>query len=392
MTLQNKIDSVLEAGIERGAVAGVAAAVTGRDGLLYEGGFGERARGSGVAMTPDTVGMIASMTKAITGAAAMQLVERGVLDLDEPASRWAPYLGAVQVLERFDADGVPVMRPPKRPITLRHLLTHTAGFGYARWNELIDRYTRQEKLPSAYSGDIRALMTPLVFDPGERWLYGIGIDWAGKVVEAAGGRTLGTYMKENIFEPLGMTSTGYRITPDMQARLAKIHRRRDGAFVPIDLVRQQDPVVENGGGGLYSTVGDYAKFVRMILNGGSGNGNRVLRPETVRIMSRNQMGSCRVTMLPTTDPSGSLDAEFFPGLPKTWGLTFMINEEPAPTGRSPHSLAWAGLANSYFWIDPVKGVGGVFLSQLLPFVDTEALALYLDFETAVYEGLEEGGV
>lgn len=387
MRLKSAIEPVLEAGVARGAVAGVTAAVTGRDGLLYEGGFGERAKGSGDAMTPDTVGMIASMTKAITGTAAMQLVERELLDLDAPAAEWAPYLGEVQVLEEFDADGKPVMRPPKRPITLRHLLTHTAGFGYARWNELIDRHSKQENLPNAYTGDIRGLMTPLVFDPGDRWLYSIGIDWAGKVIEAAAGQTLGAYMKENVFDPLGMASTGYRISPDMQARLAKIHQRIDGALEPIDLVRQQDPVVENGGGGLYSTVGDYSAFVQMILNEGTGNGRRLLKPETVRLMSQNHIGDCRVTMLPTTDPSGSLDAEFFPGLEKTWGLTFMINEAPAPTGRSPQSLAWAGLANSYFWIDPAKGIAGVFLSQVFPFVDTEAHELYLDFETAVYNAL-----
>ncbi len=387
MTLQTNLDSVLQSGVAKGAVAGVTAAVTDRDGLLYEGGIGERALGGGVAMTPDTVCMIASMTKAITGTAAMQLVERGLLDLDVPAAQWAPYLGEVQVLERFDAAGKPVMRPPKRPITLRHLLTHTAGFGYARWSELIDRYAKQEALPNAYTGDIRGLMTPLVFDPGERWLYGIGIDWAGKVIEGACGRSLGDYMRENILEPLAMTSTNYRISPDMQTRLAKIHQRRDGALLPIDLVRQQDPVVENGGGGLYSTAGDYAKFMRMILNKGAGNGNRLLKPETVEIMSRNQMGDCRVTVLPTTDPDGSLDAEFFPGLPKTWGLTFMINEETAPTGRSAQSLAWAGLANSYFWIDPAKDIAGVFMAQVFPFVDKAALALYYDFESAVYGSL-----
>jgi len=388
MTLQTSLDSVLQSGVAKGAVVGVTAAVTDRDGLLYEGGVGERALGGGVAMTPDTVCMIASMTKAITGTAAMQLVERGLLDLDVPASQWAPYLGEVQVLERFDAAGEPVMRPPKRPITLRHLLTHTAGFGYARWSELIDRYSKQEELPSAYTGDIRALMTPLVFDPGERWLYSIGIDWAGKVIEGACGQTLGAYMRENVLAPLGMTSTDYRISPDMKARLAKLHQRRDdGTLLPLDLVRQQDPVVENGGGGLYSTVGDYAKFMRMILNKGAGNGNRLLKPETVEIMSRNQMGDCRVTMLPTTDPAGSLDAEFFPGLPKTWGLTFMINEETAPTGRSAHSLAWAGLANSYFWIDPAKGIAGVFMAQVFPFVDEPALALNYDFESAVYASL-----
>jgi len=387
MSLETAIATVLSSGVERSAVAGVAAAITDRRGLLYEAGFGERVAGRGTAMTPDTVGMIASMTKAITGAAAMQLVERGMLDLDAPADAWAHYLGEVQVLEGFDKHGNPVLRPPKRAITLRHLLTHTAGFGYARWNTLIDRYTKREKLPLANTGDIRGLMTPLVFNPGDRWLYSIGMDWAGKVIEAASGQSLGSYMQANIFEPLGMTSTGYRITPDMRSRLAKVHRRRDGALVPIDMETQQEPLVENGGGGLNSTVGDYAAFMRMILNGGEGNGNRVLKPETVRMMSQNQMGDCRVGLLPTTDPSGSLDAEFFPGLEKTWGLTFMINETAAPTGRSAHSLAWAGLYNSYFWIDPAKGIAGVFLAQLLPFVDERALALYLDFETAVYNNL-----
>lgn len=387
MSLETTIATVLSSGVERGAVAGVTAAVTDRDGLLCEAGFGERVAGRGTAMSPDTVGMIASMTKAITGTAAMQLVERGVLDLDAPAGAWAPYLGEVQVLERFHDDGTPILRPPKRPITLRHLLTHTAGFGYARWNTLIDRYTKREKLPLANTGDIRGLMTPLVFDPGDRWLYSISMDWAGKVIEAAADQSLGTYMQANIFEPLGMTSTGYRITPTMRPRLAKVHRREDGKLVPLDLETQQDPLVENGGGGLYSTVGDYAAFMRMILNAGEGNGNRVLKAETVRMMSQNQMGDCRVCMLPTTDPSGSLDAEFFPGMEKTWGLTFMINEETAPTGRSAHSLAWAGLFNSYFWIDRAKGIAGVFLAQLLPFVDERALALYLDFEKAVYDSL-----
>jgi CubicO group peptidase (beta-lactamase class C family) len=387
MALETNLGAILSAGVDRGDVAGVTAAVTNRDGLLYEAGFGERAAGGGEAMTPDTAGWIASMTKAITGTAAMQLVERGVLDLDVPASAWVPYFGEVQVIEGFGDDGTPILRPPKRPITLRHLLTHTAGFGYARWNDLIDRYTKLKKLPLANTGDIRGLMTPLVFDPGDRWLYSISMDWAGKVIEAAAGQSLGTYMQANIFEPLGMTSTGYRITPTVRPRLAKVHRRQDGTLAPLDLVNQQDPLVENGGGGLYSTVGDYATFMRMILNGGAGNGNRVLKAETVRTMSRNQMGDCRVCMLPTTDPSGSLDAEFFPGVEKTWGLSFMINETAAPTGRSAHSLAWAGLFNSYFWIDPAKGIAGVFLAQLLPFVDERTLALYLDFEKAVYEGL-----
>jgi CubicO group peptidase (beta-lactamase class C family) len=144
-------------------------------------------------------------------------------------------------------------------------------------------------------------------------------------------------------------------------------------------------VLELGGGGLYSTVGDYAKFIRMVLNGGKGNGNQVLKPETVALMSGNAMGGTRVGMLKTTNPARSEDAEFFVGLPKSWGLTFMINEEVAPTGRTAGSLAWAGLYNTFFWIDPSRGLGGIFMSQVLPFVDQKTLAAFYEFEKAVYQ-------
>jgi len=127
--------------------------------------------------------------------------------------------------------------------------------------------------------------------------------------------------------------------------------------------------------------------MRMILNGGAGNGNRVLQPQTVELMSRNAMGGSRVAMLKSQNLALSRDAEFFPGLPKTWGLSFMINEAPAPTGRSAGSLAWAGLSNCYFWIDREKQVAGVFLTQVLPFIDVKAFPLYLEFETAAYRGL-----
>ena len=174
-----------------------------------------------------------------------------------------------------------------------------------------------------------------------------------------------------------MTSTGYTVTPDMQARQATIHQR--GADGTIGLLDPQPAINtgrEYGGGGLNGTAPDYQRFIRMILNGGSGNGNQLLKPETVAEMSKNQMGDVRVKMLPTTNPARSLDAEFFPGVPKSWGLTFMINDEQAPTGRPAGSLAWAGLYNTFFWIDPVNKVGGVFMSQLLPFVDTKTLQAF----------------
>lgn len=388
MSLQETINALLQNAVANGDVPGVLAAVTNREETIYEGGFGERLIGRGPAMTPDTVVWIASMTKAITGMAAMQQVEQGTLGLDHPARDVIPYLGEVEVLEGFDDAGQPITRAARQPITLRHLLTHTAGFGYEIWNESIGRYQEVKGLPGVTTCENEALKTPLLFDPGARWDYGINIDWVGKMVEAASGKTLGTYMQDHIFAPLGMRHTAFKITPDMRVRLAKIHQRRDDdGFDPIDLEIPQDPEFEMGGGGLYSTVGDYLKFVKLILNKGMVNGSQLLQPETVELMSTNQMGDCRVCELKTTMPPVSNDAEFFPGMPKTWGLSFMINTELAPTGRAAGSLAWAGLANSYYWIDPATGVGGVYATQVLPFADKKSLPLFLAFETAVYQNL-----
>ncbi|MGH6895588.1 MAG: serine hydrolase domain-containing protein [Geminicoccaceae bacterium] len=388
MSLQRETDALLQDAVASGEVPGVVAVATSRDATIYEGGFGERVLGSGIAMAPDTVGWIASMTKAVTGTAAMQLVEQGRLDLDRPATEWLPELGAAEVLEGFDAAGQPLTRPPKRPITLRHLLTHTAGFGYEIWSEQIIRHQEAKGVPGIISCQNAALGTPLLFDPGERWHYGINLDWVGKMVEAAAGKRLGAYMQEHIFDPLGMADTGFELRPDMRARLAKIHQRGDDdGFAPLDLEIPQQPEFEMGGGGLYGTALDYLKFVRMILNRGAAGGDRVLAPATVDLMAQNQMGECRVCALKTAMPPLSNDAEFFPGMPKTWGLTFMINTEDAPTGRSAGSLAWGGLANSYFWIDPSKGVGGVYLTQVLPFADQKSLPLFLEFERTVYRNL-----
>jgi methyl acetate hydrolase len=388
MSLQREADGVLHGAVANADVPGVVAAATDRNGTIYEGGFGERVIGSGLAMATDTVGWIASMTKALTGTAAMQLVEQGRLELDRPAADWVPELSQVQVLEGFADDGAPLTRPPRRPITLRHLLTHTAGFSYEIWSEEIIRYQEAKGVPGIITCQNAALNTPLLFDPGERWEYGINIDWAGKMVEAVSGRRLGTYMQENIFEPLGMGDTAFKLRPDMRARLAKIHQRGDDdGFAALDLEIPQEPEFEMGGGGLYGTVGDYLKFVRMILNRGAGDGHQVLQPQTVDTMARNQMGECQVRPVKTAMPPLSNDAEFFPGMPKTWGLTFMINTEQAPTGRTAGSLAWAGLANSYYWIDPQKGVGGVYLTQILPFADKKSLPLFFEFERTVYREL-----
>ena len=383
---KTKIDAMLKQAADAGDVPGVVAMATDRNGAIYEGAFGKRVLGQPAAMTADTVAWIASMTKALTAAGAMQLVEQGKLDLDAPAAKIVPDIAKIEVLEGFDAGGQPRTRKPKRDITLRHLLTHTAGFSYDIWNADIQKYMEVKKIPGVISCQNVALTTPLLFDPGDKWDYGINIDWAGKMVEAVSGKKLGAYLAENIFAPLGMGSTAFKITADMRARLAKVHQRDDkDAFAPqMDLEIPQEPEFEMGGGGLYSTAGDYLQFVRMILNRGKAGSVQVLKPETVDLMSRNNMGDNRVSLLKTNAPTLSNDAEFFPGVPKTWGLSFQINAEKAPTGRPAGGLMWAGLANSYFWIDHSMGIGGVYLTQVLPFADKKSLPLYYAFESAFY--------
>ena len=384
--LKQTADTLLLNAVQAGHIPGVVASVSSGNDTLYEAAFGERALGQGVAMTPDTVFWLASMTKPIVGAAAMQLVEQGKLTLDEPAAKILPELAEVKLLTGWDAAGKPLLRTPKTQITLRQLLTHTAGFTSDIWNADSARYLKTMNLPRAGSGKKIALSVPLTFEPGTRWEYGINIDWAGQLVAAASGMRLGEYLQKNITGPLGMSSTGFRITANMRARLATVHQRDlvTGALNTTPFEVPQETEFDPGGGGMYSTAGDYLRFSRMILNQGRGNGQQLLKPETLALMSKNAMGPLRVNFLRTQNPAASLDAEFFPGIEKTWGLTFMINEQQAPTGRSAGSLAWAGLPNAFFWIDPTKDLAGVILMQVLPFVDPRALGLFTDYEKAVY--------
>lgn len=389
--LRSILDPLLSQSIEAGEVPGIAALVVDRHGVVYENAFGLRTLGEPTPMSTDTVGWIASMTKAITGAAVMQAVERGLLDLDAPAGRVAPEIDTIGVLEGFEANGTPRFRPPKRPVTLRDLMTHTAGFSYERWSDEVWRCHQALGTPANSTCKLAMLRSPLMFDPGSRWEYGIGIDWAGRMLEIASGRKLGDWMRDEIFAPLGMRDSAFRITPGMRARLAKMHQRdAAGAIAPLpDFEIPQEPEFEMGGGGLYSTAADYARFLRMILNRGELDGVRVLRAETVAQMSADQIPGLEVQPLRTQVPALSEDAEFFPGLSKGWGLSFMINRADAPTGRPAGSLAWAGLSNCYYWIDPLNGIAGVFVSQLLPFADRLVLPRFLAFESAVYRAMKD---
>jgi CubicO group peptidase (beta-lactamase class C family) len=380
-----KADAALRAACDSGDLPGVVAMATNGRERIYEGAFGRRSISDPAPMTLDTVFWIASMTKAVTSVAAMQQVEQGRLSLDEPMGELLPELARPQVLEGFDPEGHPRLRPARRPITLRHLLSHTAGFSYEFWSDDIVRYMQAHEVPSIASCENRTLTTPLLCDPGERWEYGINIDFAGKAVEKVTGQRLNAYLQDHVFAPLGMSDTSFVLRPDQRQRLAAMHARKpDGSFEVMPFEIPQEPEFFMGGGGLYSTVGDYIRFCDMFLHRGRANGSEVLKPETVAEMSRNQIGELRVGALRTVMPELSNDAEFFPGMPKTFSLAFLINTEAVEGGRSAGSLAWAGLANSYYWIDPTRQIAGVIMTQILPFADPKVLAALGSLERAVY--------
>ncbi|MFO1061605.1 MAG: serine hydrolase domain-containing protein [Dongiaceae bacterium] len=389
-SLKSACDSILQRVVSGSPrVPGAVAMATDRSGNIYEGAAGKRVLGQDTDMTTDSVFAIFSTTKAITGTAVLQCVEDGKLDLDAPASRYAPEIGKLQVIEGFGADGKPKLRPPKRDVTTRMLMLHTAGLGYDFFNESYNRLAQEHGQPSVITASRKALMTPLLFDPGDQWEYGSNLDWCGQVVEGVRGKRLGEVMRERIFEPLGMHDIGFVITPSMRPRLARIHQREaDGSLTPLlELELPQPPEVDMGGHGLYATVGDYMKFIRMWLNDGAGPNGRVLKPDTVAMAVQNGLGARKIKMLPGVIRTLSNDAEFFPGMPKSWAYTFMINDVEAPTGRPAGALGWAGLANLFYWIDRQNGLGGFWATQILPFADPVSFTGYMDFETAVYRNV-----
>jgi CubicO group peptidase (beta-lactamase class C family) len=392
MQSKAQIDQLLRQKSEAREIPGVVAMAASGNEVIYQGAFGKRDLSKDDAMTTDTVFWIASMTKAITAAGAMQLVEEGKLSLDAPIGQVLPDLASPQVLEGFDEKGEPKLRPANKPITLRHLMTHTAGFCYNLWNGDMVRYLEKTGLPGITTCKNDALKTPLSSDPGTRWEYGVNIDFIGKAVEAASGKRLDAYLRDHLFTPLGMNDTGFRITDSQRKRLVGMHARGpDGSLVPIPFELEQDPEFHMGGGGLYSVAGDYIKFTQMILNKGRGNGNQVLKPETVALMGQNHMGELNMTKMVSALPELTNDVDLYPDIVKKWGLSFLINTAKTPEGRSAGSLAWAGLANTYYWIDPSRDITGVILMQLLPFGDSKCLETFAGFERGVYEGLDAAG-
>jgi len=335
----------------------------------------------------DSIFRIASMTKAITTTAAMQLVEQGKLHPDRPVAEHLPELGKPEVLEGFDPAGKPILRPARKPILLKHLMTHTSGLVYDNWDAVLKRYNQVTS--SARPPGTAAPVAPLRFEPGARWEYGTGIDWTGKLVETVSGLTLEQYFQRNILQPLGMKDTSYLLPEEKFGRLVSTHRRQpDGSLKEEPRAMPSPPKAFNGGGGLYCTVEDYTRFMQMILRKGRSAGkDQVLSAKSVELMSANQIGSVNVEKLISTDHSLSEDVEMHPGAMDKYTFGFLLNPAAYPGGRSAGSLAWAGIENTFYWIDPRRSLCAVIMMQYYPFVDKEAVALLGDFEQSVYRNL-----
>lgn len=381
------LDASLRGAIERKDVPGVVALVTDRERVLYQGAFGVADVATGRPLASDALFRIASMTKPVTSVALMQLVEQGRIGLDDEAERYLPELAELKVVESFDpATGACKLRPASRPATIRHFLTHTSGLAYpftsAIWRDFKPR-----------AGKTYPFGGPLLFDPGERWHYSTSTDVVGRLVEVVSGETLEDYFRQHILAPLRMDDTFYNVPeakgPRLVAQQWRGGERMDGA---VELQKPQlgltiaSPI---GGGGLASTADDYGRFVRMLLNGGKLDGMRVLEAGTVALMGQNHIGAVTVPALKSVLPR-SADFTFIADGRDKWGLGFLITADQVQGKRSPGSLSWAGINNTYFWIDPIRGIAGVIMMQYLPFADAMALAVHDAFERGAYQLVNAG--
>lgn len=375
------IAEALEAAVGEGRTVGATAVVADRSGVIHESAHGRRGADDGAPMRIDAVFRALSMSKAVASVAAMQLVERGLLDLDTPVHELVHDFGTVPVLIGWDGEA-PRLRRPTTPCTVRHLATHTSGIVYPTWNADQLRYLRTTRGLPTISGRLAALQSfPMMFDPGSRWAYGPSTDWLGRVVEAVAGVGIDSYLASEILGPLGMTSSGVELDDDTGSRLVAAHAKADDGFTVVDMDLPAHPEYYGMGHAMHTTAGDYERFCRMILRGGELDGVRILAPETVAALS---VGAVGVEPLESVQPRQACDMDPFPGTPLTQTLGFFRTERDLADRRRAGSLFWGGLLNTHYWIDPAAGIVGVLMMQHAPFMDADAVATLADFERAVY--------
>ncbi len=384
--MSSQIDKVLQDAVAAGHVPNAVAVAADRNGVIYEGAAGPLAVGGEDPITLDSCFRIMSMTKMVCTVAALQQVERGNLELAAPVDTYCPEFADLPVLEGFDGD-TPKTRPAGSRATVKQLVTHTAGLGYFFWNEELVRWEAVTGTPHVLSGSAEAFKAPLLADPGTRFNYGINTDWLGKVVEAVSGLSLDVCVKDNITGPLGMNETAFLMNDEQKANSVPVHvPGDDGQWAVIGEILNQQPDWWAGGHGLYSTPRDYVRFQRMLLGNGALEGTKILESDTVDAAFTNQIGDLDFPAeIPTADPAASHAVNLGPGY--KWGYGLLLNTQDVPGMRRAWSGAWAGLCNTYFWVDRTTGITGSIYSQFLPFASLEALGMYVDFEQALYASM-----
>ena len=382
-----EIDSILQEAVDRGDVPGVVAMAATSKRIVYQGAFGKRFAEANEDMTLDSIFRIASMTKPVTSVAAMRLVEEGVLSLETEVSQHIPNFANLQILVGIDTTSRELdLRPATKQVTLKHLLTHRAGFGYEFWNPLLRDSVAADRLPSIMKEGDGFLQAPLICEPGERWCYGINTDWLGRLVETVRGQPLNEVLGAHLFRPLHMRDTDFDLPATKVPRLVTVHTRQsDGSLKEKTRANPAPVFFYSGGGGLFSTAPDYTRFLRALLRRGELDGVHILQADTVALMGRNHIGELEAGRMCTVMPEFSNNFDFFPGSSNGFGLGFLINSEPIPGGRAAGSLAWAGIFNTYFWLDCKQDVCGVLMTQVLPFYDARVVKLFKEFELAVYK-------
>ncbi|KQW42661.1 hypothetical protein ASC77_23675 [Nocardioides sp. Root1257] len=378
-----RLADVLDSGVERGDIPFASAVVTNAERDIWQhatGAFDEN-RDAQV----DSVYVMLSMTKAVGAAAALVLVDRGQLSLDTVVEEVVPEFKEIQVLEDFSASGL-VMRPPRTPVRLRHLLTHTSGLTYATYHVKQKAYEYISNCPT-FGSTIESFKYPLMFDPGEQFMYGLGPDWVGVLIERVSGLSLDAFCRAEILDPLGMVDTVFE--PDgLAGRIAPVTARSaDGSLSTVEFAPPLRPETYSVGGALYGTAPDYARFLRLVLNDGQVDGQRILSTSAVETMTQNQIGDLRVPAILTSSLPWSENVELAPGSPATWTTAFLRNEVDLEDMRRAGSLAWAGFLNTHYWVDPLTRIGGVLMTQVMPFCDSRTIDVFRSFEQAVYAEL-----
>ncbi|RDL39351.1 Beta-lactamase protein [Venustampulla echinocandica] len=358
----------------------------------------------------DSVFWIASCTKMIVGIAAMQLIEQGKFSLDDAdvVEKLAPELKDIKILKGFEEKtGEPILVEKKNRITLRKLLTHTAGFGYTFFNKEIRRYGFPAGIDE-FSGKPEDMTAPLLFEPGEKFNYGTNIDWVGLLIERATGVSLSNYCQKNIFAPLGLQNTSFFPSKYMKSKLVHMSQRYpDGHLAGREHPQRaplspsaEDPegqkhIFNSGGAGCFAQPREYAQIIATLLNNGTSprTNQQILKPETVDEMFSNSIPELpnfgRETIHAANPELTNELPQLYPQPPEQeqgWGLTFMLTIHEGATGRGRNTGWWAGLPNLFWWCDRERGVGGIIASQILPFGDPQVLGLWGQLEAAVYQG------